>query len=84
MLDLRVAAGAALTAVFVAQVVNRYNFVEGTDGFAGGMTATGSTTVSVLALRNSPELQVGLVCSWVAAYVILMVSITNLERRSGT
>ena len=84
MLDLGVTAGAALTAVFVAQVVSRYIFMEGMDGFAGGMTATGSTTVAVIALRASSEVQVGLVCAWVAAYVILMLSITNFERRSGT
>ena len=84
MLALGVAAAVALTAVFVAQVVDLYNFMEGMDGFAGGMTATGSTTVAVLALRTSSEVQVGLVCAWVAAYVILMFSITNLERRSGT
>ena len=47
-LDLGAPAGAALTVLFVAWVVNLYNFMDGMDGFAGGMTAIGFTTVAVL------------------------------------
>ena len=39
---------------------------------------------AVLALRASPGVQAGLLCAWVAAYVVLMVGVTSLERRSGT
>ena len=38
---------------------------------------------AVLALRSPPSVQVGLAYAWVAAYVILMLGITSIERRSG-
>ena len=38
---------------------------------------------AVAALRAPPSVQAGLACVWVAAYVILMLGITSLERRSG-
>ena len=47
-LDLGVAAGAVFTVLFVAWVVNLYNFMDGMDGFAGGMAAIGFTTLAVL------------------------------------
>ena len=46
--DLGATAGAALTVLFVAWVANLYNFMDGMDGFAGGMTAIGFTTLAVL------------------------------------
>ena len=48
VLDLSSAAGAAFTVLFVAWLVNLYNFMDGMDGFAGGMTAIGFTTLGVL------------------------------------
>ena len=42
-------AGAAFTLLFVAWLVNLYNFMDGMDGFAGGMTAIGFTTLAGLA-----------------------------------
>ena len=39
---------------------------------------------AVLALRAPPGVQLGLLCAWVTAYVILMLGVTSLERRSGT
>lgn len=42
-------AGAVFTLLFVAWLVNLYNFMDGMDGFAGGMTAIGFTTLAGLA-----------------------------------
>ena len=40
------AAGAAFTLLFVAWFVNLYNFMDGMDGFAGGMAVIGFTTLA--------------------------------------
>ena len=40
-LDLGPATGTVFTVLFVAWLVNLYNFMDGMDGFAGGMTAIG-------------------------------------------
>ena len=47
-LPLGPAAGAVFTVLFVAWIVNLYNFMDGMDGFAGGMTAIGFATLAVL------------------------------------
>ena len=47
-LDLGPATGTVFTVLFVAWLVNLYNFMDGMDGFAGGMTAIGFTTLAVL------------------------------------
>ena len=47
-LHLGPAAGAAFTVLFVAWLVNLYNFMDGMDGFAAGMTAIGFATLAVL------------------------------------
>ena len=54
-LDLGVAAGAAFTVLFVAWVVNLYNFMDGMDGFAGGMAAIGFTTLAVLCVHRDAD-----------------------------
>ena len=38
---------------------------------------------AVVALRAPPSVQAGLACAWVAAYVLLMLGITSIERRAG-
>ena len=48
VLDLGPAAGTAFTGLFVVWLVNLYNFMDGMDGFAGGMTVIGFTTLAVL------------------------------------
>ena len=52
VLDLGAAAGALFTVLFVVWIVNLYNFMDGMDGFAGGMTAIGFTTLAVLCARQ--------------------------------
>ena len=47
-LHLGPAAGAVFTVLFVAWIVNLYNFMDGMDGFAGGMTAIGFATLAAL------------------------------------
>ena len=47
-LHLGPAAGAIFTVLFVAWIVNLYNFMDGMDGFAGGMTAIGFATLAAL------------------------------------
>ena len=47
-LPLGPAAGAIFTVLFVAWIVNLYNFMDGMDGFAGGMTAIGFATLAAL------------------------------------
>ena len=47
-LHLGPAAGAAFTVLFVAWLVNLYNFMDGMDGFAGGMTAIGFAALAML------------------------------------
>ena len=47
-LDLGAVPGAAFTTLFVAWLVNLYNFMDGMDGFAGGMTAIGFATIALL------------------------------------
>ena len=51
-LNLGTHAGAAFTVLFVAWVVNLYNFMDGIDGLAGGMTAIGFTTLALLCARD--------------------------------
>ena len=48
VLHLGPAAGAAFTVLFVAWLVNLYNFMDGMDGFAAGMTAVGFTALAAL------------------------------------
>ena len=56
-LELGAPAGALFTVLFVAWMVNLYNFMDGMDGFAGGMTAIGFTTLAVLcALQDAAGL----------------------------
>lgn len=57
-LDLGATAGAALTVLFVAWVVNLYNFMDGMDGFAGGMTAIGFTTLAILCAHRDAAMLV--------------------------
>lgn len=57
-LDLGATTGAALTMLFVVWVVNLYNFMDGMDGFAGGMTAIGFTTLAVLCAHRDASLLV--------------------------
>ena len=47
-LPLGPSAGAIFTVLFVAWIVNLYNFMDGMDGFAGGMTAIGFATLAAL------------------------------------
>lgn len=56
--DLGMTAGAVLTVLFVTWVVNLYNFMDGMDGFAGGMTAIGFTTLAVLCARQDASVLV--------------------------
>ena len=51
-------AGAVLTVLFVTWVVNLYNFMDGMDGFAGGMTAIGFTTLAVLCAHQDASVLV--------------------------
>ena len=49
--------GTAFTVLFVAWFVNLYNFMDGMDGFAGGMTVIGFTPLAVLcAGQDAPAL----------------------------
>ena len=65
-LDLGAVAGAAFTVLLVAWMLNLYNFMDGMDGFAGGMAAIGFTALAVLCVGRGA---VGLVatCLVVAA-----------------
>ena len=47
-LQLGPAASALFTVLFVAWIVNLYNFMDGMDGFAGGMTAIGFAALAAL------------------------------------
>ena len=47
-LELGAVAGPVFTVLFVAWVVNLYNFMDGMDGFAGGMAVIGFTTLAAL------------------------------------
>ena len=51
-LELGAVASSAFTVLFVAWVVNLYNFMDGMDGFAGGMAAIGFTAVAVLCVQR--------------------------------
>ena len=66
VLDLGAAMGAVFTVLFVAWVVNLYNFMDGMDGFAGGMTTIGFTTLAVLCAQRDAAMLVA-VSSVVAA-----------------
>ena len=66
VLDLGAAMGAVFTVLFVAWVVNLYNFMDGMDGFAGGMTLIGFTTLAVLCAHGDAAILVA-VSSVVAA-----------------
>ena len=50
--------GAAFTVLFVAWVVNLYNFMDGMDGLAGGMTVIGFTTLAVLCVQRDASMLV--------------------------
>ena len=47
-LELGAVAGPVFTVLFVAWAVNLYNFMDGMDGFAGGMAVIGFTTLAAL------------------------------------
>ena len=51
-LDLGTIAGTLFTVLFVAWAVNLYNFMDGMDGFAGGMAVIGFTALAVLCFRR--------------------------------
>ena len=53
-LELGAIAGPVFTVLFVAWVVNLYNFMDGMDGFAGGMAVIGFTTLAVLSAGGGP------------------------------
>ena len=57
--DLGATAGTALTVLFVAWAVNLYNFMDGMDGFAGGMTTIGFTTLAVLCAHRDAAMLAG-------------------------
>ena len=65
-LDLGTAAGAVFTVLLVAWLVNLYNFMDGMDGLAGGMTSVGFTTLAVLCAHRD-EVMLAAVSSVVAA-----------------
>ena len=48
LLELGTVAGPVFTVLFVAWVVNLYNFMDGVDGLAGGMAVIGFTTLATL------------------------------------
>ena len=48
VLELGTVAGPVFTVLFVAWMVNLYNFMDGMDGFAGGMAVIGFTALAVL------------------------------------
>ena len=52
--ELGTIAGPVFTVLFVAWVVNLYNFMDGMDGFAGGMAVIGFTTLAVLSAGGGP------------------------------
>ena len=52
VLDLGAVAGAVFTVLFVTWVVNLYNFMDGMDGFAGGMATAGFTTLALLCVHR--------------------------------
>ena len=58
--------GAALTVLFVTWLVNLYNFMDGMDGFAGGMATIGFTTLALICAPRGPVVLVAM-CSAVAA-----------------
>ena len=58
--------GAVFTVLFVAWVVNLYNFMDGIDGLAGGMTLIGFTTLALLCAQRDAAMLVA-VSSVVAA-----------------
>ena len=66
VLDLGAVMGAVFTVLFVAWVVNLYNFMDGMDGFAGGMTTIGFATLAVLCAQRDAVMLVA-VSSVVAA-----------------
>lgn len=47
-LDLGAVASVVFTLLFVTWLINLYNFMDGMDGFAGGMTAIGFATLAAL------------------------------------
>ena len=44
--------GAVITTLFVAWLVNLYNFMDGMDGFASGMTVIGFSTLAILCVHR--------------------------------
>ena len=53
-LTLGAISGPAFTVLFVAWLVNLYNFMDGMDGFAGGMSTIGFATLAVLCAHRGP------------------------------
>lgn len=49
-LNLGTVPGVAFTVLFVAWLVNLYNFMDGMDGFAGGMSAIGFSALALLCM----------------------------------
>ena len=47
VLDVGTVAGKVFTVLFVVWVINLYNFMDGMDGFAGGMATIGFTTLTI-------------------------------------
>ena len=65
-LNLGTVPGAAFTVLFVAWLVNLYNFMDGMDGFAGGMTAIGFSMLALLCMLGG-AIMLAAVCAAVAA-----------------
>ena len=58
VLHLGAVAGAAFTVLLVAWVLNLYNFMDGMDGFAGGMATVGFATLALLCVQREASLLV--------------------------
>ena len=59
-LDLGAVVGPVFTVLFVAWIVNLYNFMDGMDGFAGGMATIGFTTLAILCAHHGPAMLVAM------------------------
>ena len=73
VLELGTVAGPAFTVLFVAWAVNLYNFMDGMDGFAGGMAVIGFTTLAALCVGGGtpPLVAVSLVVAAAALGFLL-------------
>ncbi|AXQ29898.1 hypothetical protein D0B54_14965 [Solimonas sp. K1W22B-7] len=58
--------GMPVTVLFCAWMINLYNFMDGMDGFAGGMTLIGFGTLALLAVGMPPALGLSLQATLVA------------------